>query len=1131
MKTTHRVERSDLRDKLREKIRAKLAQRQAWCDDDDTDSCESSESSESPSYHSSDDDAVQDPPEDIEFLQEFGIKHGQTCGRGDCYRVLCGLGVGCYTRTWLCVDERSSRCSSASASPPASISAGLKLVAVKVCGLPKKPDPFRVKMAQHEVQSLSKFQEGTGSDHVYRLLSHFWMQGPRGRHFCRCYEVLDVSLRTLLKQFDHAGLPHTVVQKIAADTLRGLSSIHSCGIIHGYIKTSNVMIARRESQTLQDVVSDAWQFLRDRENNGTPNIKQLLKDARKPRCRNKQNSSAEELIHKAELVPKELEALRSCLQKRSWDSTFELDHICAKLVDFDAATETKKSAAAGVLTDRQGRPPEQIIGVSLDEKGDCWSAACMFFELITGAHLFNPSHSEKASRDEHHLKLMVELLGGYPPCSWVLQGRYAHKYFVEEAEMTLTFRNLKMPNMRPLLDVLRSDYGQPPEEAVDIADFLTPLLQWRPTVRQSASGALRHLWLVGVAQMGDSVKPEVSVQQDELQEVERKQKLQDELVEQEAEEYQHQMKKQEEEQELRRKAAEEERKQKLQEKLAEQEAEENRQRRKQQEEEQEIRRKAAEEDRKQKLQEKLAKQEAEENQQRRKKQKEERELRHKAAEEERKRKLQEKLARQEAEDELRRIEREEKKRKDDERKQQIEADRERKKKEVELERERKRSEAEARRRREEARQRVEKAEPTTKTLAMDSAMADGSDRRATMQSAKPQSEEIPKINKRQIKLSYAGIGLTDQSIYDMDVSLDLCFLQELDFSQNELGDLGLERVVEICARSKDLLVLKLYKNKLGDGSVRLLAELIKQCHQLRELHLSHNRFTAVGIVSMIKAAAQWRPHGVATLWLRLEHNSLADCQDVIRLVSDESLSVCPRCSKCPQFKCYFKAKVHVPYLGIPPLSDLVKAEANSCLTTHALEAGTCQLSAAALPAALARSRLSAAALPFIPFISETTTPTTRVEEEDTQLPAFDWSSFCQEDRLGEEQQQEETVREDSHGEVHEEEAVSCSAASSSARVSGTAVHHAIVLYTGEAEGYLSVAPKDLVQIAPGAPSPGDPLCRFHHYVFGRKCSDGMCGWLPVDVLSTAPWVRYSDESGRPWLHNAETDEWHWEAEL
>lgn len=49
---------------------------------------------------------------------------------------------------------------------------------------------------------------------------------------------------------------------------------------------------------------------------------------------------------------------------------------------------------------RQYRSPEAIIGAKWGTPVDMWSAACMFFELLTGDYLFDPAAGSRYNKDD-----------------------------------------------------------------------------------------------------------------------------------------------------------------------------------------------------------------------------------------------------------------------------------------------------------------------------------------------------------------------------------------------------------------------------------------------------------------------------------------------------------------------------------------------------------------------------------------------------------------------------------------------------------------------------------------------------------------------------------------------------------
>merc|ERR1712150_449270 len=63
--------------------------------------------------------------------------------------------------------------------------------------------------------------------------------------------------------------------------------------------------------------------------------------------------------------------------------SLQLDQVFAKLADFGNGCRIDRKVTDDIQT-RQYRSPEVIIGADWSETADNWSAACMFFELLTG---------------------------------------------------------------------------------------------------------------------------------------------------------------------------------------------------------------------------------------------------------------------------------------------------------------------------------------------------------------------------------------------------------------------------------------------------------------------------------------------------------------------------------------------------------------------------------------------------------------------------------------------------------------------------------------------------------------------------------------------------------------------------
>ena len=142
---------------------------------------------------------------------------------------------------------------------------------------------------------------------------------------------------------------------------------------------------------------------------------------------------------------------------------------------------------------------------------------CKIFELATGDYLFEPHSGENYSRDEDHLAHVIELLGPIPR-HIALGGKYSREFFNKRGKGLLLFiqahkgdtgamdisesifflgelRHITQLKPWGLYEVLREKYEWPSKDAQELADFLTPMLEFNPERRATAEQCLRHPWL------------------------------------------------------------------------------------------------------------------------------------------------------------------------------------------------------------------------------------------------------------------------------------------------------------------------------------------------------------------------------------------------------------------------------------------------------------------------------------------------------------------------------------------------------------------------------------------------------------------------------------------------------------
>lgn len=159
------------------------------------------------------------------------------------------------------------------------------------------------------------------------------------------------------------------------------------------------------------------------------------------------------------------------------------------IVDLGNACWTTRHFSEDIQT-RQYRAPEVLIGSKYDTSADIWSLGCMTFELLTGDLLFDPRAGDDYDRDEDHLAMFQELLGKMPK-RIALEGKFAKTFFDKRGNL----KHIKQLKYWPIQDVLTEKYHFPAREAKDIANFMTPLLDFDPKSRATALEALQSDWL------------------------------------------------------------------------------------------------------------------------------------------------------------------------------------------------------------------------------------------------------------------------------------------------------------------------------------------------------------------------------------------------------------------------------------------------------------------------------------------------------------------------------------------------------------------------------------------------------------------------------------------------------------
>lgn len=187
-----------------------------------------------------------------------------------------------------------------------------------------------------------------------------------------------------------------------------------------------------------------------------------------------------------------------------------------------------------------------------------------------------------------------------------------------------------------------------------------------------------------------------------------------------------------------------------------------------------------------------------------------------------------------------------------------------------------------------------------------------------------------------LSIKMKGVGLRDADVASVTLALDslvarlappgLPISVELDASDNNLSDVGgmcfLHWVWRLLRRHESgahLKILKLYRNRLGDATCEVLAEVLY--HQLapaEEIHLSHNAVQQHGFAAILAALAL-HPASVypretrcdaVPCWVRLEHNEVANVDELLAALSADPVRLrscfatrSPGGPSCSSFQC------------------------------------------------------------------------------------------------------------------------------------------------------------------------------------------------------------------------------------
>ena len=134
--------------------------------------------------------------------------------------------------------------------------------------------------------------------------------------------------------------------------------------------------------------------------------------------------------------------------------------------------------------------PEIIFNSDYNETIDIWALACIIFELATGEALFDTKRDANFSQNENHILKFIEILGNMP--NKLINRMKNPKMYLDMFKKLTKLKNIKRTSIK---DLLITKYNFEKEEAENLNDFLSQMLEYYPEKRATAQEMLSHPWL------------------------------------------------------------------------------------------------------------------------------------------------------------------------------------------------------------------------------------------------------------------------------------------------------------------------------------------------------------------------------------------------------------------------------------------------------------------------------------------------------------------------------------------------------------------------------------------------------------------------------------------------------------
>ncbi|KAJ9213843.1 hypothetical protein DTO166G4_4622 [Paecilomyces variotii] len=283
-----------------------------------------------------------------------------------------------------------------------------------------------------------------GRNFIRKLLDHFYIQGPHGRHICLVHEPLGMSADLLVKMSPGQAMTLDQMKPGIRQLLIALDFLHSeCHIIHTDLQLKNLLLPGPETSYLsrfeEAEVTD-------------PSPRKVLRDR---------------TIYKTlSFLPRGGLPL---------------------LTDFGEARLGDKEHNDDIMPNIY-RAPEVILRSSWGFKVDIWNVAMVAWDIVSPRPLINGKNSDGIFDDRVHMAELVALLG--PPPPEFREQRHLSSAFWDESGNWKGVAPLPDTTLESLAEKIEG------EDKEGFLRWLRMALQWNPEDRSTSLELLYDEWLM-----------------------------------------------------------------------------------------------------------------------------------------------------------------------------------------------------------------------------------------------------------------------------------------------------------------------------------------------------------------------------------------------------------------------------------------------------------------------------------------------------------------------------------------------------------------------------------------------------------------------------------------------------------